>query len=273
MNLNKLLTKTKKIALVTGRYAKKEFYRFQRSQIETKSNPNDLVSYVDKETERQLISALLKLTPRATVIGEEKTSPQEKTELTWIIDPIDGTVNFVYGIPIFALSIALLYKNELVLGIIYNPAMELMYYATSNTSTRLNGKKIRVSSNTETKKGIISLGVSPAIMFGKKRTDKQDQHWFFKSLPALMGQVRGIRALGSAAMSMAWVASGQLDAYYERGLNAWDIAAGGLIVRQAGGKVTDFSQKDDFLFQKELIATGKIYSQFYKLLKSQSLVS
>lgn len=268
--LRVLLAETKKIVATVGEYAKTEFRRFQKSKIEFKSNARDLVSFVDKETEKKLITRLLRLTPGANIIGEENThtikpKSHDSTGYTWIIDPIDGTTNFVHGIPLFCISVGLLQGKKLVLGVVYNPVSGEMFYATHKTPAMLNGKRITSSSNTQLDKSVISIGISLA---GESTTAQKNQLWLNGNIGILFKKCRAVRGIGTAALSLCWVAAGRVDAYFERGLNAWDAAGGALIVQQASGKVTDFENGNNFLFGGELLAAGKVHAQFLKIVNT-----
>lgn len=263
-DLKKLLRETKKITRSIGKYIVLEFNNFKFSRIETKSNLNDLVSYVDRETEKKLSEQLLKLLPNSSILGEENTQSNLINEYTWIIDPIDGTTNFVHGIPLFCISIGLLYENQIILGLVYNPISKEMFYAIKGGPSMLNGKVIQCSENQELSKSLIAVGLS---IIGKVTKFQKNQKWFFTKFPKLFSKARGVRGIGSAALSLCWVAAGRFDIYCEKGLNVWDVAGGSLIVKQAGGKVTDFNNLDNFLFSGELLATGKVYPKVYKFLK------
>ena len=227
--------------------------------IESKSF-NNLVTEVDKQTEERLVSSLSKLLPEAGFIVEEKSIAEPQADYQWIIDPIDGTTNFVHGVPLFCISIALAFKNEVILGVIYNPMTEELFSAYKDGGGFLNGHPIQVSKAEKLEDSLIATG------FPYDDFDREKQ--YLEILQKLMHQSRGIRRLGSAAIDLAYVADGRFDAFYEYGLNPWDVAAGICIVKEAGGNVCDFKGGDNMLFGEEIIATnGKIDHELIDLIK------
>lgn len=260
MNLE--LTTRQAINLVksVGLYIKTESNKFSSSDIEEKGL-HDLVSYVDKEAERRLVSELAKIIPGSGFIAEENPSLSRSDNFNWIIDPLDGTTNFLHGIPVFSVSVALEYQNKLVAGIVYEINRDECFYAWQDSLAFLNEKPIKVSSTDSFDKSLIATG------FPYHDYTRLDP--YLGIFTELMKKTRGIRRLGSAAVDLAYVACGRFDIFFEYSLNPWDVAAGVFIVQQAGGTVSDFQNSDNFLFGKEILATNRLmHQQFCNKLNS-----
>ena len=210
-----------------------------------------MVSYVDKTAEQMIVSALEKLLPEAGFITEEKTVNRTGERYNWIIDPLDGTTNFIHGLPVYSVSIALQEYEELVLGVVYEINQDECFYAWKGAPAYLNGNVIKVSAAATISQSLLATGF-PYYDFTK-------QPAYIGLFTELMKSCHGLRRLGSAAVDLAYTACGRFDAYYEYNLNAWDVAAGVLIVRQAGGDVLNFKGGNEVLNTRELLATnGKI---------------
>lgn len=221
-----------------------------RAEIKTENN---LVTYVDKESERRFVEALSKLLPEAGFVAEEGTGTKNETGYNWVIDPLDGTTNFVHGVPVWCTSIGLCYDTEPVLGIIYDPNTNECYSAYQGGGAFLNDKAVHVSNIDKLGQSLLATGF-PYDDFGREEA-------YIKLFRQLMRDTRGMRRLGSAALDMAWVACGRFEAFYEYGLNPWDVAAGSIIVREAGGIVTEFNGNNNPVFGDDLICSnGKIHS-------------
>ncbi|XP_049266959.1 inositol monophosphatase 2 [Rhipicephalus sanguineus] len=205
-------------------------------QVETKSEFTDLVTQYDRQVEQLLIGKLREEYPNHKFIGEESVAAGIKSELTndptWIIDPIDGTMNFVHGFPVVAVSVALAVQKEIVVGIVYNPALDKMYTAVKGHGSFCNGTRLNVSGQNEISKALIISEV------GSSR-DPGHMQFVFRNMHNLMQKAQGLRCLGSTAVNMCFVASGEADAFYEFGMHVWDMAAAALIVTEAGGVVMD----------------------------------
>ena len=210
---------------------------------------NSLVSYVDKQAEVQLVKGLSKLIPEAGFITEEDTIDQTGRVYTWIIDPLDGTTNFLNQVPHFAISVALQKNEQTILGIVKEVNSGEEWTAIKNKGAYLDGKKINVS-----QKPFHSILVATGFPY----SNDHDYNSYFSILKYWLTETRGMRRLGSAALDLCYVACGRYGAYYETTLNAWDVAAGALIVEEAGGKVSDFSNGQDFLFGGEILASSPI---------------
>lgn len=252
MNLEIICNKVNQLSKEVG-----EFIRNQRisiNDVETKSK-NSLVTYVDKTAEKMLVEKLSELIPEAGFIAEEGTSKKVGDTYNWIIDPLDGTTNFIHGVPCYCISIGLTQNEELVLGVIYEINLDELFYAWVGSRAYLNGKEISVTKTEKLENSLIATG------FPYYDYDKQKE--YMDLFQDLMKNTRGLRRLGSAAVDLAYVACGRFDAFYEYSLNPWDVAAGAFIVQQAGGIVTDFSGGDNFLHGKEIIAcNNKIATSF-----------
>jgi myo-inositol-1(or 4)-monophosphatase len=242
MNLEVLCQQVNLLAKEVGAFIKSQ--TISSSDVETKSK-NSLVTFVDKTAEAKLVARLSELIPESGFIAEEGTSEKIGEIYNWIIDPLDGTTNFIHGVPCFCISIGLKRNNELVLGVIYEINLDELFYAWEGSKAYLNGKEIHVTPTRTLEDSLIATG------FPYYDYEKQDEYMnLFKDL---MRNSRGLRRLGSAAVDLAYVACGRFDAFYEYSLHPWDVAAGAFIVQQAGGKVCDFKGENDYLFGKEII--------------------
>jgi myo-inositol-1(or 4)-monophosphatase len=247
MNYQEICLKVCEIAKQAGAFIRAERNKIVAHQVEVKSL-NSLVTYVDKTSEKMLVEALQELLPDAGFITEEETINKKSENLSWIIDPLDGTTNFIHGVPCFSVSIALMEEGKVVIGVIYEVNLDECFYAWKNGGAFLNGEKINV---TTTKKLSDTL-----LATGFPYYDYERMQSYLKLLAELMEKTRGIRRLGSAATDLAYVACGRFDAFYEYSLHPWDVAAGVLIVQEAGGAVTDFEGGDNYIFGKEIIASN-----------------
>lgn len=253
-DLKTIVNKVAEIALETGKFIKQEAEGFDISRTETKGL-HDLVSYVDKKSEEMLVQKLGLILPEAGFITEEGTSSKKCGKYCWVIDPLDGTTNFVHGLPPYAISIGLLEDDEPVAGVVYEASGSEIFTAWKNGGAWLNGKAIHVSDTTRLSDSLIATGF-PYNDFG--RLDE-----FLESLKHFSKTTHGIRRLGSAAIDMAYVACGRFETFYEYGLNPWDIAAATIIVREAGGKVSDFRGNEKNLSGSDIIASNNLlYSEF-----------
>jgi myo-inositol-1(or 4)-monophosphatase len=220
---------------------------FKTSSIEIKGH-NDLVSYVDKKAEQMIVEALKPLVDGAGFITEEQTISESGEDFNWIIDPLDGTTNFIHGMPNFCISIALMGKQELELGVVHELNFDECFYAWKDGGAFMNGEIISVSDRTKLADSLLATGF-PYHDYGKMKE-------YMEVFDYCMRNTHGLRRLGSAAADLVYVACGRFEGFYEYGLNPWDVAAGALIVKEAGGTVTDFSGGADFVFGKEMIATN-----------------
>lgn len=207
----------------------------------------DLVTEVDERSEKVIKEILLGAFPSHGVLAEEGGSLAGEDDARWIVDPLDGTVNYAHGLPIFAVSIALERAGEVVLGVVYDPIREEMYTAERGGGATLNGRPVRVSDTDELIRALIVTG------FPYDREKLPEALEVFGRFSRL---TRGMRRLGSTALDICYVASGRLDGYYERGIWAWDVAAAGLILEEAGGRVTDYKGGRPDLEGREIVASN-----------------
>lgn len=259
MDLEKICKKCLLDISLVGNFIEKELGKVQNEEIEHKSL-NSLVSYVDKTAEEMLVESCSKILPDSCFITEEETiiNSSEK-DWRWIIDPLDGTTNFLHQIPFFSISVALQYQGKTVMGIVYEINRKEMFYAWSGAGCFLNGKQVRVTQTKQLEDTLIATGF-PYYDFGK--TEK-----YLKLLGQLMPKTRGIRRIGSAALDLAYTACGRFDAFYEYSLAPWDVAAGAFLVEEAGGRISDFKGGDNYLFGKEMLATNAhLYDEIQELI-------
>lgn len=244
---------TIKLAEKVGKFIRTEAENFDLSKVEMKEF-NNLVSYVDKGAEEQLVEGLRQILPEAGFITEEGTASHSDEEYKWIIDPLDGTTNFTHGLPAYAVSIALAKGHDLLLGVVYEVNRQECFSAWKNGGAYCNGKPIRVSQATTLSKSLLATGF-PYYMF-----DKLDA--YMDILKTFMQKTHGIRRIGSAAVDLCYVACGRFEGYYEFNLNAYDIAGGAIIVKEAGGTVSDFSGGSNYFYGEEIVASnGKIHQE------------
>jgi myo-inositol-1(or 4)-monophosphatase len=235
------------VAKQAGAFIRQERTKFNSDKIEYKGL-NDLVSYVDKTAEAMIVEALEKILPEAGFLTEEKTINRTGERYNWIIDPLDGTTNFIHGLTVFSVSIALKEYDELVAGVVYEVNLDECFYAWKGAPAYLNGKEIHVSKAPKIADSLLATGF-PYYDFTK-------QPQYIALFTDLMQHCHGLRRLGSAATDLAYTACGRFDGYYEYNLKPWDIAAGIVIVRQAGGTVTTFTGGDDVLEKCDVVATN-----------------
>jgi len=258
----KINTRLLSIINTAGEMIKKYHGRLSSMQIKNKG-AHDFVTEIDKEVEKFLVKKLEKILPGSGFLTEEKTAEKMTADYIWIIDPIDGTTNFIHGLYPVTVSVALQFKGQTVLGMVYEPGLNEMFYA-DQTGAYLNGKPIGVSKEKYMDNALIATG------FPYKNYDKLDA--YMRSFRYLMFHTAGIRRLGSAAADLVYVACGRMDGFYEYGLNPWDVAAGAFIVQQAGGKITGFSKNADWLYGGEILATNNyLHNDFMKILKHTML--
>lgn len=243
-----------------GAWIQEQQLSFGTDQVQVKGL-NSLVSYVDQEAERMLVQGFLELLPGSAFITEEETVPQDGgSPYVWIIDPLDGTTNFIHGLPVYAISVALQHKGNTVLGIVHELGKNECFYAWDGHRPELNGNPIQVSQPQALSEALLATGF-PYYEFGRMEQFMHLLQDFFKGS-------RGLRRLGSAATDLAYVACGRFDGFFEYGLNPWDVAAGAYLVERAGGKVSTFSGSGSALFEKEICAASPaIFTDFRKAIK------
>jgi myo-inositol-1(or 4)-monophosphatase len=256
INYRNLCDKIVKAAGQAGEFIHKESVGFDINRAETKGL-HDFVSYVDKSSEKMLVDKLGIIFPEAGFIAEEGTSSKKGLKYNWVIDPLDGTTNFVHGIHPYAISIALTEDGIPVAGVVYEVSGNEIFTAWKNGGAWLNNKPVRVSDARLLSDSLIATGF-PYSYFGRLGN-------YMKSFSHFCKTTHGIRRLGAASVDLAYVACGRFEAFYEYGLKPWDIAAGMLLVREAGGRVSDFSGNEENLTGDEIIAANSlVFPEFLK---------
>ena len=237
-----------KAAYKAGNILIKDFREVENLQV-SKKGIGDFVTSADLSSEKAIIKILQKGYPKIEIMSEETNSETNlnKHEKMWIIDPLDGTLNFLHGLPHFAISMALMVKKEIISGIIYDPIKDELFWAEKGIGAFLNGKRIRVSARSQLKDSLVSTGIP---WKGMESSHKN----YLKILENIMKSSSGIRRYGAAALDLAYVAAGRYDAFWEFNLKTWDIAAGALIVKEAGGYVGNINKNENYLY------TGNIYA-------------
>lgn len=258
INFEKLCLDTCSLAKQAGLFILAENKNFTYDKVEEKTF-NQLVSYVDKTAEEMLVAGLQKLLPQAGFITEEATIATQQKEFMWIVDPLDGTTNFIHNLPVFSVSIGLMQNNELVLGVVYECNRDEMFYAYKGGNAYLNNKTIYVKQNAELSKSLLATGFP--------YYDFEVMENYLATLKYLMVNTQGMRRMGSAAVDLAYTACGRFDGFFEYGLHPWDVAGGAFIVQQAGGKLATFSGHGNYVFDKTLIASSAaLYPAFSQII-------
>lgn len=231
-------------------------------EVTSKSSINDLVTEVDKKSEAAIISVIKETYPDHFILSEEVGELKTGSSIKWIIDPIDGTVNFANGIPICCISIGIEKDGEMVLGAVYNPFMNELFIAEKGKGATLNDKSIRVSSKTDIEK--------TCLVTGFPYQWQEIPHNPLLAFESIVKRGIPVRRLGSAAIDLCWVACGRFDGFYEHHLQPWDSAAGSLIVTESGGKITDFSGNPYSPYNKQVLATnGHIHQALQNLVNAK----
>jgi myo-inositol-1(or 4)-monophosphatase len=257
INLKEICREIEIAARETGAFILKESKEFDISRTESKGL-NNFVSYVDKIAEKMLVERLSTILPEAGFITEEGTSTKSGLKYCWVIDPLDGTTNFLHGLHPYAISIGLKEYDEVVAGLVYEIIGNEVFTAWKDGGAWLNGMQIHVSKAKKLADSLIATGL-PYSDF-----DRLEQ--YMKSLTYFCKNTHGIRRLGSAAVDLAYVACGRVEVFYEYALHPWDIAAGIIIVREAGGKISDFSGSEKNLTGEEIVAANSdVYQEVLEI--------
>lgn len=252
LNLEFLCTEVRQIARRAGAFLRDERLKFDAGRVEEKSAHN-YVSYVDKESERRLVEQLSTLLPGAGFIAEEGSGSFENEEYCWVIDPLDGTSNYIRDLAPYCVSIALRNRKELLLGVVYEVCRDECFYAWKGGKAYLDGRQIKVSEVADPGKAFIALG----FPYDADRY----RPVALRLVDRLYGFAGGTRLMGSAAAEICYVACGRFDARIEAWLGPWDVAAGGLILTEAGGKLTDFAGGDTWPDAREVVASnGRLHA-------------
>ncbi|PBB26454.1 MULTISPECIES: inositol monophosphatase family protein [unclassified Mesorhizobium] len=237
-------------AMKAGRSLSRDFGEVQNLQVSLKG-PGDYVSQADRKAEDIIFAELSKARPGYGFLMEERGAVEgQDSQHRWIVDPLDGTTNFLHGIPLFAVSIALERQGQIVAGVIYNPAMDELYTTERGGGAFMNDRRLRVAGRTKLVDTVIGCGM-PHLGRGHHGN-------FLVELRNVMAEVSGVRRLGSAALDLAYVAAGRMDGFWETGLSAWDIAAGLLLIREAGGFVSDMDGGQDMLDNGSVVAGNEV---------------
>lgn len=248
-------------AIKAGRGLKRDFGEVENLQVSVKG-PGDFVSAADKRAEKTLFEELSKARPGYGFIMEEGgTIEGSDKSHTWHIDPLDGTSNFLHGVPLFAVSVALERDGQLVAGLVYNPATDEMFVAEKGQGAYFNNRRMRVAARRSLAESMVACGIPPLAR-------ARDHEPFKRELAAGMAKIGNIRRMGAAAMDLANVACGRFDGYWERGINSWDVAAGIVLVREAGGFVSDLSGGSDMLAKGEIcVGNEAIHRQLLEVMR------
>ncbi len=230
--------------------------------VENKEGINNLVTEVDKHAESRIIEIIKSNFPDHSIISEEVGEMIQDSPYKWIIDPIDGTVNFAHGIPLCCVSIGLKHEKQLILGAVYNPMMNELFFAEKGKGAFLNDKPISVSKKSDFRKACLVTGFPYKWPESKEHPIRVFERFILQGLP--------VRRLGSAAIDLCWVACGRFDGFWEYNLSSWDVAAGYLIVEEAGGRITNFDGDKYSVFDKETLATnGYIHDEMLRIIKNK----
>ncbi|MFO1340763.1 MAG: inositol monophosphatase family protein [Burkholderiaceae bacterium] len=227
----------------------------------TAKSPNDFVTEVDQAAEAAIIETILTAYPGHGILAEEsgRQHGAKHSDFVWIIDPLDGTTNFIHGLPIYCISIALAFRGKVEQAVVYDPARNDLFMASKGRGAFLNDKRLRVSKRTRLSDALIGTG------FPFRKGDNFQR--YLKMFEAVAPHCAGLRRPGSAALDLCYVAAGWYDGFFETGLNPWDVAAGSLMITEAGGLIGNFTGEADFLHQREVVAgSPKVYGQLVQLL-------
>ncbi len=260
MNLEKICLQVVDLTQEVGQFILSEKNNIKQLNVEVKGL-HDFVTYVDKTSEQRIVNKLSEILPEAGFIAEEGTSTKKGDQYNWIIDPLDGTTNFIHGITPFAISIALMENDKIILGVVHELGLNECFYAWKDSPAFLNGRIIHVSTEESVNESLIATGF-PYYDYERLKPFLETMEYFMKNS-------RGVRRLGSAATDLAYVACGRFEAFYEYSLSPWDVAAGAFIVQQAGGKVSNFIGENNYIFGKEIIASNKnVFKDFLNTINS-----
>ncbi|MEW6509600.1 MAG: inositol monophosphatase family protein [Bacteroidota bacterium] len=251
------------VAIEAAREAGK-FLKYSLGKVRTievkQGEARNLVSEIDKGSEERIISHIRRHYPGHDVLAEEGGGTRTDAEYRWIIDPLDGTTNFLHGVPIFCTTIAIERKGEIIAAVTYDPNRDELFTAERGRGAFLNGRRLSVSDASELINSLLVTGFPYDLAANHGRT--------VENFIGFLMEARGIRRLGSAALDLAYVAAGRFDGFWEGSLNPWDMAAGSLIVEEAGGRVSDYEGKQLDIYRKRVVATnGRIHDQMLRILR------
>ena len=264
--LHPMLNIAIKAARAAGAIINRASLDIERLQVTAKSH-NDFVTEVEQAAEQAIIDTILEAYPGHGILAEESGRSQgaKHSEYVWIIDPLDGTTNFIHGLPMYCVSIALAHRGVVQQAVVYDPTRNDLFYASKGRGAFLNDRRLRVSKRTRMSDALIGTG------FPFRRGDNFKR--YVKMFEEVMQHCAGLRRPGAAALDLCYVAAGYYDAFFETGLQPWDVAAGSLIIAEAGGLVGNFTGEADFLHQREVVAGNpKIYAQLVTMLSPYTRV-
>ena len=258
MDLNNIGFQVIELTKQVGEFISIERSTFSKSSVE-KKGLHDLVSYVDMQAEKKIVEGLKQIIAGSGFITEEKTASHTNEDYVWIIDPLDGTTNFIHNLFPHAISIALQYKLETVLGVVYELGVDEIFYSWKGTDVFCNDKKVSVSNTKILADSLIATGFH---INDFKRLPNQ-----LKMVDQVVKKSHGIRRHGSAATDLAYVAAGRFDGFFEYGLSVWDVAAGSFLIKQAGGVISDYSREDNYLYGREMLAgTSGVHAELFEMI-------
>ena len=241
-----------------GKFLKYSVGRVKNIEVKQGEERN-LVSEIDKGSEAKIISIIKRHYPNHAILAEESGASDTSSDYKWVIDPLDGTTNFLHGLPIFNVTIGVEYKGEIVAGVVYDPNLDEMFTAEKGSGAYLNGKRLKVTTSTALIDSLLVTGFPYNIA---QNPDNAIGHFV-----NFLVEARGLRRLGSAAIDLSYVAAGRFDGFWEVNLNPWDMAAGILLVREAGGRVTDFAGQESTIYKKQVLASnGAIHEAMLRVL-------
>lgn len=259
-DLKNLTESVCRIAREAGLFLKEERKSFRREEVQVK-HAHDYVSYVDKESEKRIVAALRELLPEAGFITEEGSAVYRDEPYCWVVDPLDGTTNYIHDNSPYCVSIALRSKQSLLLGVVYEPCRDECFYAWQDGGAYMNGGRLHVSSVQSVEEAFVVT----ELPYNSDRYARTGEHLIHE----LYGKVAGIRMNGSAALAICYVAAGRFDAWLEAFIGKWDFSAAALIVLEAGGRVTDYYGDDHFMEGHHIVATnGPLHPLFLKLVEN-----
>lgn len=260
LNLEGICKKVTELTAETGKFILQQVSEIKQNDIQIKGL-HDFVTYVDQSSEKLLVEGLSKIFPDAGFIAEEKTVAHSDNIYQWVVDPLDGTTNFIHAIPCYSISIALLRNNIPILGVVHELNLNECFTTWEGAPSYLNGKVIKVSEIDKIEDSLIATG------FPYYDYDKLEQ--YLKLFRYFLLHSHGVRRLGSAAVDLAYVACGRFESFYEYGLKPWDVAAGALLVQNAGGKLFDFSGGTDYIFGAEILSSNNaIASEMLEIIRN-----
>lgn len=257
-----MLTVAIEAAKEAGKFLKYNVGRVKN--IERKQGEErNLVSEIDKGSEERIIGIIRRHYPNHAILAEESGASAASSDYRWVIDPLDGTTNFLHGVPIFCVTIAVEYKGEIVAGVVYDPNLDELFTAEKGSGAYLNGRRLSVSTTSRLIESLLVTGFPYDIA-----ENPQNAIGHFVNF---LVEARGIRRLGSAALDLSYVAAGRFDGFWEVNLNPWDMAAGMLFVREAGGRVTDFTGEESTIYKNRVLASnGRIHDAMLAVLRKGS---